>query len=233
MMAARVNRPLHHLVVCATVAVAGTALARPAPTRLADFFPATVEGRAGVNVYPPKDRYRAEADYELEGGPDADGAAHPRKLRFELTWATDPRYERSRFYVRAAGQTRSVEGNDFKGFKVQGRFVERAFRGGRSAGRALLADRMTVEITVEPARDPDEALRWMRELDLAGIERFARATGPASRGHMPRGMVESLRRELDQTETMAVVGALNGAPDPHAADVLRRSPNPDGGAPSR
>jgi hypothetical protein len=220
---------LHRLLVAAAVAgvaAAGTALARPEPKGLADFLPATVEGRPPVEtVGQPNDPYRAEGWYELEGEPDADGISSRRKLRVDIYWTVDPQHARE-VHVRAEGQTKTVGGTEFKGFNVQGHLVERAFERWQSVAKTLLADRVVVEIVVAQPRDPDEPIRWMRELDFAGIERFARATGPALLGVLRPKRTKAHRPRRDLELVLDPHGDHG-----HGTEVLRLGPKADGGAP--
>ena len=159
---------------------------------LADFAPATLGGVAPdpVSLASPPLLGSAVRRYRLRDGRIVDVAL--------LTNPDVPLVKA--MAARAAlapGEVRDDGDLAFKGFDVQGHTVVRAatWSGGTTVlGRQvepretlemtsevtlLLLDRVQVTIIVQQAKDPDDAITYLRTLDLAGIEAFARTLPPA------------------------------------------------------
>jgi hypothetical protein len=161
----------------ATAVVSSTQAPAPVAKKnasLDDFMPARLGGI---------DRMKAiEGDFGPTP-PDAAAAylsqAIGKSINVNLMQVHDLKFSRAQFHGLAAGQTKESPAAklSFKGFEVGGFKVERTqylTESKKSEARALLADKVDVMVSVQPADNPDEAIDYLKQLDLAGIEAFAK-----------------------------------------------------------
>ncbi len=144
----------------------------PGPTELTQqtldsFVPAQLEGleRAG----PPPDIGVTEGPLIAHGAYRIQEDGDARLVNVNLIEVVDLEFERAQF---KAENGESLEGGAITGQEIDGRLVQRRAYGTppKSEVIVLLADRIVVRVSVEKAEDPDEALRYLAALDLAGLE---------------------------------------------------------------
>jgi hypothetical protein len=157
----------------------GKTEAPPAPPRpveassLADFLPAELGGIKRTKLPPglgpePPDAVASYISREER-----------RAVSLNLLVVKDLAFSRAQLHGLAPGESGVNQAAKLvlKGFEVQGVRGERVqYLGGNGKSEAvlLLADKLDVRLSVTPARDPDEPIRLLGELDLAGLEAFVK-----------------------------------------------------------
>jgi hypothetical protein len=92
-----------------------------------------------------------------------------RFVNVNFTEVVDLEFEKAQFRV---GKGESKEDGAIAGQEIDGRLVQRTSYGSpaKSEATVLLADRIVVRVSVEKAKDPDEAIAYLKALDLSGLE---------------------------------------------------------------
>ncbi len=144
------------------------------PKSLADFLPASLEGTP----------LRHMNNMLLGGLPG--GAAigsyldmtHRRAININLMPVQDVATVRAQLHGLKPGQTRKSPAAKLamKAFAVKGFTVVRTeyLDSKKSEAEALLVDKVNVRLSVDPASDPDESVKLIKQLDLPGIAAFAK-----------------------------------------------------------
>jgi hypothetical protein len=139
------------------------------PRGLEDFLPASLDGAERVREASPPTEV-THAAYLLE---------RPR-LRFVnvqitlLDSADKLAFARAQYKGLKPGQTQADGEVDRQGVEVGGYVAERRHDAEGSVVSVILADKVEVRVQVEAAVVPDEAVPYLRLIDLAGLERFVR-----------------------------------------------------------
>ena len=157
-----------------SAAPSATTTSPRAPSSLADFLPRTLDGQKLETFDDPT--------MPLPKGA-AVGAylntAERKSININLMPVQDLAFSRAQFHKLQPGQTKGSPAARvaFKAFDVNGYTVERTWYLGdsrKSEARILLADKVDVTLSVQPAKDQDESIALIRQLDLRGIEAFAK-----------------------------------------------------------
>ncbi len=147
-----------------------------APTSLVDFLPASLAGT-------PLDRHLLGSPL-MAGLPG--GAAigsyldlkHHKAININLMPVQDLATARAQLHGLKPGQTKKAPaaGVVFKAFNVKGFTVVRTqyLTAQKSEAEALIAGKVNVRLSVQPTRDPDEAVTLIKQVDLRGIAAFAK-----------------------------------------------------------
>ncbi|HEX7667726.1 MAG TPA: hypothetical protein VF407_24530 [Polyangiaceae bacterium] len=148
-----------------------------APTSLADFVPPAMNGT-------PLEPLANDPMMAPPAG-GAVGAYLNRQTRVainvNLMPVTSLKFSKAQFHDLKPGQTKDVPSAHLKfaAFDVGGYIVERTEYVGsnKSEAKILLADKVDVMVSVQPSTTPDDAVELMKQLDLKGIEAFAKTMG--------------------------------------------------------
>jgi hypothetical protein len=153
------------------IAPSAAAQARPKAKAWEDFLPPRLgdaelvpEGKLSIGVLDGK--------YRLPGGKDAE----PRQMTVTIAFDPDMIDHLGSLVVSKPGETRKLEDGVYEGMRLDGRFLQRRCNPGASDCRVdmALADRVRLQVRVERPTDRGEPLRWLKRLDLKGIETLAR-----------------------------------------------------------
>ncbi len=157
------------------IASSATSAAPRAPTSLADFLP---EALAGQKLQKMGDDPLMALPKGGAAGAYLDMTAG-KSININLMPVQDLKFSRAQFHKLKPGETKDAPAAklSFKAFDVNGYTVERTLftsDAKKSEARILLADKVDVTLSVQPTNDPDESIALIRQLDLAGIEAFAK-----------------------------------------------------------
>lgn len=157
-----------------TAASAAPPTTPKAPKSLADFLPKSLEGT-------PLGHMNTALLGGLPGGAAVGSyldMTHRKAININLMPVQDLATARAQLHGLKPGQTRKAPAArlEFKAFAVEGFTVVRVEYLGskKSEANCLLADKVQVTLSVDPASDPDESVKLMKELDLPGIAAFAK-----------------------------------------------------------
>jgi hypothetical protein len=184
------------------MAITGAARAGGNPKNLTDFLPARLgDAHADPATIPGPDRVTRM--YSLKGNSDA----APHYVTVTLIIGPDESELAEALAVRKVGETRPTDsGLDAVGLRIDGRFVQRAcglYRT-RCVVDVVLARRMLlVHMDLERPTDNDEVLRWLKRLDLRGMEAFARKQGAA---------IDAAHRRSEEQSVQDAIKAFGGGP---------------------
>jgi len=150
------------------LALWSSALAAPAAKRLEEFLPPRLDG-AELALSPAAER--TVGQYQLTGK-----AGDARHVAVTLIAAPDAIEVRDATIVLKPGKTLDFAGYSYEGLRQDGRFVQRAcaLDGVECQVDVMLAKRLLVSLRVERPADRAEALRLLAQVDLKGLEAFAR-----------------------------------------------------------
>ena len=159
-----------------TPAAPSNAIAPKTRTTLADFLPEAIGGI-------PMDR--ATDDGPTSSLPVLNvalgayiDAATPKSILVTLVPGGDLEFARGRFHKLKAGQSKEIpEAHvSLRAFDVNGTLVVRTRQLAtmKSEAFALLKNDVSVNIVVDPASDPDEPVRYMRDVDLVALAALAK-----------------------------------------------------------
>lgn len=170
-------------------APAGAAAAKPAAKRIEGFLPPRLDGAEPVLASEPE---RTVGWYQLPGKAGGD----KRHVAVTFILGPDPIEVRDATIVPKPGKTIDFAGQTYEGLRVGGRFVQRACGLASFECRVdvLLAKRLLVSVRVERPTERDEPLRLLGQIDLKGLEAFARKQ-PVSRSRARDALADRLHKE--------------------------------------
>ncbi|MGH7280849.1 MAG: hypothetical protein ACRELY_04945 [Polyangiaceae bacterium] len=154
------------------VAIAERKIAeRKTATSLADFLPPTLDNLELQTFYDS-----ASLPQGAAAGAYLDSTTG-RSININLMPVTELKLSRAQFHDLKPGQTKESPAAflSFEGFDVDGYQAERTdFLSGphKSEAIVIVADKVDVTVSVQPAADPDESIALLKQLDLAGMEAF-------------------------------------------------------------
>jgi len=159
------------LIAALALVPSGAAQARDKAKSWEDFLPARLgeaelipEGKLALDVWDGK--------YRLPGGKDADARQMTISIAFDPSVLDKP----GTFVVRKPGETQKDEDGVYEGMRVNGRFAQRKCDPAATECQVdlVLVDRVWLQVRVKGPTDRGEPLRWLKRLDLKGMEALAR-----------------------------------------------------------
>jgi hypothetical protein len=122
------------------------------------------EGKLSLGVW--------EARYRLPRGKDAE----PRQMTITIAHDPSSLENLGSLVVRKPGETRKLEDGIYEGMRLDGRFLQRRCDPAATDCQLdmVLADRVWLQVRVTGPTDRGEPLRWLKRLDLKGMEALAR-----------------------------------------------------------
>ena len=170
-------------------ATAAAAAAPAAVKRIEDFLPPRLDGAEVAITSEPE---RTVGSYQLPGKAGGD----TRHVGITLNLGPDAIELRDATIVPKPGKTIDFAGYTYEGLRVGGRFVQRAcgLESFECRVDVLLAKRLLVSVRVERPTERGEPLRLLDQIDIKGLEAFARKQ-PVSRSRSPDGLAARLHKE--------------------------------------
>jgi hypothetical protein len=152
---------------------AAAGAAAGAAQRIEDFLPPRL---AGADVVVSSETDRTVGAYQLPGKAEGD----IRNVAVTLLARPDPIDVREATLVRKPGETIAFAGDSYEGVRLGGRFAQRACGPENTECRVdvMLAKRLVLSLRVERPTDRGEPLRLLEQLDIKGLEAFARKQQP-------------------------------------------------------
>jgi len=160
------------LLAALVMAPSAATEARGKPKAWEDFLPPRLgdaerapEGKPSTGVW--------EAKYRLPGRNDAES----RQMTIVIAHDLDALDNLGSLAVSKPGETQKLEDGVYEGLRVGGRFLQRKCDPAAATECRVdlaLADRVWIQLRVERPTDRGEPLRWLKRLDLKGIEALAR-----------------------------------------------------------
>ena len=165
------TRVVGALLAALVVAPSAGAQARRKAKAWEDFLPPRLgdaervpKGKLSIGVW--------EGNYRLPGGKDAE----PRQMTIKIAHDLDALDNLGSLAVSKPGETQKLEDGVYEGMRVGGRFLQRKCDPAALECQVdvVLADRVWLQLRVKQPTDRGEPLRWLKRLDLKGIEALAR-----------------------------------------------------------
>lgn len=159
------------LLAAAVMAPSAAAQARRKAKAWEDFLPPRLgdaelvpEGMLSIGILDGK--------YRLPGGKDGE----PRQMTVTIAFDPDMIDHLGSLVVSKPGETRKLDDGVYEGMRLDGRFLQRRCDPAATDCQVdmALADRVWLRVRVERPTDRGEPLRWLKRLDLKGIETLAR-----------------------------------------------------------
>jgi len=200
------------------LALWSSALAAPAPAakRIEELLPPRLDG-AALTLSSAAER--PVGRYQLPGK----AAGDTRHVAITLILGPDAIELRDATVVLKPGKTIDFAGYAYDGLRLDGRFVQRAcaLDGLECQVDVVLAKRLLVSVRVERPADRDEPLRLLKQVDLKGLEAFARKQPAARAARSSDAVAARLPKEeaklveiwrAEQRAWLKAVGTPSSAP---------------------